>query len=63
MKPRTQWYALRRTPDARPVVFDTYDSACYDAEPDEAVYLVRVENVRCLKKSQRIHPKVLEAKA
>ena len=57
MKPRTQWYALRGITTGVPVIFDTYQEACENAEPDEAVYLVRVENVRCVKKSQRIQPK------
>ena len=57
MKPRTQWYALRTSPDARPILSDTYTGAAYHADVDQAVYLVRVVNVRCVWKAQRIQPK------
>jgi len=57
MKPRLRWYALRVSPTALPVVFDTYDAAKENAEVDEAVYEVKILTLRCVKKAQRRQPK------
>ena len=62
MTPRLRWWALRRFPNGLPEIFFTYDAACYNADPDQAVYEVRIETLRCVKKAQRRQPKTLEEK-
>lgn len=50
--PREIWWALRRSPTALPVVFQSASDARDDADPDEALYQVRIVNVRCVRRAQ-----------
>lgn len=52
-KPRTLWWALRRGPNALPVVFDTKQGAVENADPGERLYRVRITNVRAVSMGKR----------